>query len=55
MRALTRLQLLSADGNRIASVPGAALKECTSLATLTLHDNPIKLEARSSESLRPKI
>ena len=39
MGALGRLQLLSADANCIESVPTAILRGCSSLATLTLHNN----------------
>jgi len=42
--ALTRLQLLSADDNQIASVPSAIMMHCSSLTTLTLHANPVTLE-----------
>ena len=47
LRALGRLQLLSLDCNRIATIPGVVLRECTSLATLTAHGNPITVEART--------
>jgi len=41
---LTRLQLLSADDNQIATVPSAIMTHCSSLTTLTLHANPLTLE-----------
>ncbi|KAK9908995.1 hypothetical protein WJX75_005826 [Coccomyxa subellipsoidea] len=43
--SLTRLKVLAADQNRIAAVPPAIFKGCTSLHTLTLHENPITIEA----------
>ncbi|GAB4818031.1 hypothetical protein N2152v2_005077 [Parachlorella kessleri] len=44
---LLHLKLLNVDKNKIKSVPPALLLGCTSLATLSLHDNPI-----TSEQLR---
>ena len=38
---LQRLKLLQLDGNRIAAVPPAVLRDCAALATLSLHGNPI--------------
>jgi hypothetical protein len=42
---LTRLTYLQLDGNRISTLPGEVLQGCTSLATLSLHDNPINITA----------
>ena len=42
---LARLRSLLLDGNRIATLPGEVLQGCTSLATLSLHDNPIDIVA----------
>ena len=42
--SLKRLKILAADQNRITSVSPALLGGCTSLATLTLHENPITFE-----------
>ena len=44
--SLKRLKVLAADQNRITSVSPALLSGCTALATLTLHENPITIEAR---------
>ncbi|GFR48895.1 hypothetical protein Agub_g10842, partial [Astrephomene gubernaculifera] len=38
---LGALRSLRLDGNRIGSVPAALLQGCSSLASLSLHDNPI--------------
>ena len=42
--SLSRLKMLAADQNRIASVAPALFKGCTSLQTLALHENPITIE-----------
>lgn len=42
---LQRLKLLQLDGNQIAALPPALLRGCTSLATISLHGNPITPEA----------
>lgn len=49
--SLTRLKVLAADQNRIAAVPPAIFKGCTSLHTLTLHENPITIEVLPRSSL----
>ncbi len=46
--SLKRLKVLAADQNRITSVSPALLSGCTALATLTLHENPISIEARAA-------
>lgn len=46
--SLKRLKVLALDQNRIAAVPPAIFKGCTSLHTLTLHENPITIEVPSS-------
>lgn len=38
---LQRLKLLQLDGNAIGAVPTEVLRDCSALATLSLHDNPI--------------
>lgn len=47
---LKRLKVLALDLNRIAAVPAAVFKGCTSLSTLTLHENPITIEVGSTLS-----
>jgi len=42
---LHRLKLLQLDGNQVSRVPPEVLRDCTALATLSLHDNPISPEA----------
>lgn len=42
---LQRLKLLQLDGNQISALPPALLRGCTSLATISLHGNPITPEA----------
>ena len=44
--SLKRLKILAADQNRVVSVSPALLGGCISLATLTLHENPITFEVR---------
>ncbi|PSC75573.1 plant intracellular Ras-group-related LRR 7-like [Micractinium conductrix] len=39
---LQRLKLLQLDSNQLEGVPPEVLRGCTSLATLSLHDNPIQ-------------
>ncbi|PSC75686.1 LRR repeats and ubiquitin-like domain-containing protein isoform A [Micractinium conductrix] len=41
---LTNLRLLLLDNNRLKAVPPALLSSCSSLATLSLHSNPITAE-----------
>ena len=48
---LSRLKVLAADQNRIASVAPALFKGCTSLQTLALHENPITIEVCPSPRL----
>jgi Leucine-rich repeat (LRR) protein len=45
LSTLTRLNVLAADQNRIATVPPVLLKGCSSLRTLALHENPITIQA----------
>ncbi|KAK9825664.1 hypothetical protein WJX81_007931 [Elliptochloris bilobata] len=50
---LTHLQELLLDDNRLAAVPAALLQGCAALATLSLHSNPITMEAlRASEGFQ---
>ena len=42
--SLKRLKVLALDQNRIAAVPSAVFTGCSSLHTLTLHENPITIE-----------
>jgi hypothetical protein len=42
---LQRLKVLQLDSNAIGSLPPAILHGCTSLATISLHDNPITVDA----------
>lgn len=41
---LTMLQGLDAEDNRIASLPDGLLSGCSQLCTLSLRDNPLKME-----------
>ncbi|KAI3428771.1 hypothetical protein D9Q98_007592 [Chlorella vulgaris] len=42
---LQRLKVLQLDSNAIGSLPPAILRGCTSLATISLHNNPITVDA----------
>jgi hypothetical protein len=39
--SLSKLKVLQADANSIATVPGELLQGCSALHTLSLHSNPI--------------
>ncbi len=53
--SLRRLKVLALDQNSIAAVPPAIFLGCDVLQTLSLHENPITIEACGSRSQSPKI
>jgi Leucine-rich repeat (LRR) protein len=53
--SLRRLKVLALDQNNIAAVPPAIFLGCDVLQTLSLHENPITIEARGVRCQSPEI